>query len=205
MCYKIIADISLLQSFFCLSEPNGQKLLTLGDHRRFHTAGKGTRLAPLPGSENNNKPGVKLPVTVAEGQPVSILESVIQQTGIYAASRKGRLSVFWGDQVRAIVKKMNLVLYLPGPLLQLLGAVRTEALETNSCTLRLGLHSVRGPGVHPIAPHRYFVHIGPDAVGRSVAGERAGQVRAHRGRHLGRIRPSRKGYHSWRRHFEHYT
>jgi len=65
----------------------------------FHTAGKGTRLAPLPGSENNNKPGVKLPVTVAEGQPVSILESVIQQTGIYAASRKGRLSVFWGDQV----------------------------------------------------------------------------------------------------------
>ena len=28
----------------------------------FHTAGKGTRLAPLPASENNNKPGVKLPV-----------------------------------------------------------------------------------------------------------------------------------------------
>merc|ERR1719159_884315 len=27
----------------------------------YHTAGKGTRLAPLPGSENNNKPGVKLP------------------------------------------------------------------------------------------------------------------------------------------------
>ena len=29
----------------------------------------------------------------------SILESVIKQTGAYAASRKGRLSVFWGDQV----------------------------------------------------------------------------------------------------------
>ena len=27
----------------------------------YHTAGKGTRLAPLPGAENNNKPGVKLP------------------------------------------------------------------------------------------------------------------------------------------------
>merc|ERR1740117_2354921 len=27
----------------------------------YHTAGKGTRLAPLPGSEGNNKPGVKLP------------------------------------------------------------------------------------------------------------------------------------------------
>ena len=24
----------------------------------FHTAGKGTRMAPLPASENNNKPGV---------------------------------------------------------------------------------------------------------------------------------------------------
>ena len=30
----------------------------------YHTAGKGTRLAPLPGAENNNKPGVKLPITV---------------------------------------------------------------------------------------------------------------------------------------------
>jgi len=61
----------------------------------FHTAGKGTRLAPLPGSENNNKPGVKLP---APGAP-SILECVIRQTGAYASSRRKRLSVFWGDQV----------------------------------------------------------------------------------------------------------
>jgi hypothetical protein len=29
----------------------------------------------------------------------SVLEAVIKQTGIYASSRKGRLSVFWGDQV----------------------------------------------------------------------------------------------------------
>jgi hypothetical protein len=37
----------------------------------YHTAGKGTRLAPLPGSENNNKPGVKLPATVSvEGNAV---------------------------------------------------------------------------------------------------------------------------------------
>lgn len=61
----------------------------------FHTAGKGTRMAPLPGGENNNKPGVRLP---APGAP-SILESVIRQTGAYAQSRKSRLSVFWGDQV----------------------------------------------------------------------------------------------------------
>lgn len=30
---------------------------------------------------------------------ISVLESVIRQTGIYAATRSGRLSVFWGDQV----------------------------------------------------------------------------------------------------------
>eukprot|EP01064_Diplonema_japonicum_P031776 TRINITY_DN5792_c0_g1_i5.p1 TRINITY_DN5792_c0_g1~~TRINITY_DN5792_c0_g1_i5.p1 ORF type:complete len:544 (+),score=110.27 TRINITY_DN5792_c0_g1_i5:45-1634(+) len=69
----------------------------------YHTAGKGTRLAPLPGAENNNKPGVKLPSTVAlkdnSTAPITILEAVIKQTSCYAASRKGRLSVFWGDQI----------------------------------------------------------------------------------------------------------
>ena len=70
----------------------------------YHTAGKGTRLAPLPGAENNNKPGVKLPVVAPLGAqgasvPLTILESVVKQTGVYAASRKGRLSVFWGDQI----------------------------------------------------------------------------------------------------------
>lgn len=69
----------------------------------YHTAGKGTRLAPLPGSENNNKPGVQLPgqVQLSNGDrvSVSILEAVIKQTGVYAKSRGGRLSVYWGDQV----------------------------------------------------------------------------------------------------------
>lgn len=68
----------------------------------YHTAGKGTRLAPLPGAENNNKPGVKLPATIkikGENVSITILEAVIKQTGVYASSRKGRLSVFWGDQV----------------------------------------------------------------------------------------------------------
>ena len=69
----------------------------------YHTAGKGTRLAPLPGAENNNKPGVKLPgsVQLSDGRSarITILESVIKQTGCYAKSRLGRLSVFWGDQV----------------------------------------------------------------------------------------------------------
>lgn len=93
----------------------------------YHTAGKGTRMAPLPASENNNKPGVvcsivhfpfyccsssltslfylllqKLPVCHTVGgsfQPITVLEAVVKQTGVYAASRKGRLSVFWGDQI----------------------------------------------------------------------------------------------------------
>jgi len=69
----------------------------------FHTAGKGTRLAPLPASENNNKPGVKLPVChkLSDGSiaTITVLEAVVKQTGVYAASRKGRLSVFWGDQI----------------------------------------------------------------------------------------------------------
>lgn len=32
-------------------------------------------------------------------KPITVLESVIKQTGIYADKRKGRLSVYWGDQV----------------------------------------------------------------------------------------------------------
>eukprot|EP00467_Chlorarachnion_reptans_P002265 CAMPEP_0114510300 /NCGR_PEP_ID=MMETSP0109-20121206/13705_1 /TAXON_ID=29199 /ORGANISM="Chlorarachnion reptans, Strain CCCM449" /LENGTH=549 /DNA_ID=CAMNT_0001689581 /DNA_START=72 /DNA_END=1721 /DNA_ORIENTATION=+ len=68
----------------------------------YHTAGKGTRLAPMPGSECNNKPAVKLPAVIKTDKatfPLTILEAVIKQTGVYASSRKGRLSVFWGDQV----------------------------------------------------------------------------------------------------------
>lgn len=39
----------------------------------YHTAGKGTRLSPLPGAENNNKPAVQLPVP-AQGGCATILE-----------------------------------------------------------------------------------------------------------------------------------
>lgn len=68
----------------------------------YHTAGKGTRLAPLPAAEYNNKPGVCLPGLLNLGEraePITILESVIRQTASYAPERKGRVSVFWGDQV----------------------------------------------------------------------------------------------------------
>ncbi|KAF1328762.1 hypothetical protein FI667_g6619, partial [Globisporangium splendens] len=67
----------------------------------YHTACKGTRLAALPGSENN-KSGVKLPAMVKVKDlfvPMTILEVVVKQTGVNASSRRGRLSVFWGDRV----------------------------------------------------------------------------------------------------------
>ena len=60
-------------------------------------------MAPLPGSENNNKPGVKLPAVVDLAEKgstnLTILEAVMKQTGVYALSRGGRISVYWGDQV----------------------------------------------------------------------------------------------------------
>lgn len=65
----------------------------------YHTAGQGTRLSPLTASEHNNKPGVKLPGLVGNGECITILEAVLKQTAIYAPARKGRLSVFWGDQI----------------------------------------------------------------------------------------------------------
>jgi hypothetical protein len=69
----------------------------------FHIAGLGTRMAPLPGAECNSKSAVKLPCLIPLGRespaPLTILEAVILQTGPFAASRKGRLSVWWGDQV----------------------------------------------------------------------------------------------------------
>jgi hypothetical protein len=69
----------------------------------YHIAGLGTRMAPLPGAECNSKSAVKLPCIIPlEGKsiaPLTILEAVILQTGPFAASRKGRLSVWWGDQV----------------------------------------------------------------------------------------------------------
>ena len=40
------------------------------------------------------------PITVNNrAASISILEAVIKQTSIYSSSRKGRISVFWGDQI----------------------------------------------------------------------------------------------------------
>ena len=68
----------------------------------YHTAGQGMRLFPLTASECGNKPAVKLPGLVGPVEAaklITMLEAVIKQTAIYAPSRMGRLSVFWGDQI----------------------------------------------------------------------------------------------------------
>lgn len=67
----------------------------------YHTAGKGTRIAPV-GLSEVDKGAVRLPMLVeyADGQDaITLLEAVIHQTSIFAASRKGRICVFWGDQI----------------------------------------------------------------------------------------------------------
>mmetsp|Transcript_9681 Transcript_9681/g.23449 ORF Transcript_9681/g.23449 Transcript_9681/m.23449 type:complete len:537 (-) Transcript_9681:152-1762(-) len=94
----------------CKGSPDLEALLKDGSISAalYHTAGKGTRMAPLPASENNNKPGVKLPFP----KQITVLAAVVRQTGIYASSRKGRLSVFWGDQVFLPPGKEN-YLYTP--------------------------------------------------------------------------------------------
>lgn len=68
----------------------------------YHTAGQGKRLWPLTGSEEGNKAAVKLPQIYYKQNKkllITILESIIKQTSIYANSGQGRLSVFWGDQI----------------------------------------------------------------------------------------------------------
>lgn len=65
----------------------------------YHTAGKGKRIAPLTFSEGGNKPAIKLPRILEKNELLTILETVIFQTQIFAKSRAGRLCVFWGDQI----------------------------------------------------------------------------------------------------------
>jgi len=65
----------------------------------YHTAGKGKRIAPLTFSEGGNKPAIRLPRILEKNELLTILETVIFQTQVFAESRTGRLCVFWGDQV----------------------------------------------------------------------------------------------------------
>lgn len=77
-----------------LSEQNQGAAITV-----YHTAGKGMRLYPLAGSEGNNKSAVKLPSSLDRGTTLTILDAVIKQTATLTPWLKGRLAVFWGDQI----------------------------------------------------------------------------------------------------------
>lgn len=68
----------------------------------YHTAGAGKRQYPLAGTEHGNKSAIRLPGLIdinGTEHIITVLEAVIKQTSIYAPMRKGRLSVFWGDQI----------------------------------------------------------------------------------------------------------
>lgn len=68
----------------------------------YHTAGYGKRMAPLCGTEGNNKPAVKLlkPIKIfGSNNLLNLLEATILSTQIFAPSREGQLCVFWSDQV----------------------------------------------------------------------------------------------------------
>jgi hypothetical protein len=68
----------------------------------YHTAGKGTRIAPLTAAELNSKSAVKMPRVLKDGGHgvlMTMLEATIFQTAVFARSRGGRLCVWWGDQV----------------------------------------------------------------------------------------------------------
>lgn len=115
----------------------------------FHTAGKGTRLAPLPGSECNNKPAVKLPAVIqtqAQTYPLTILEAVIKQTGVYASSRKGRLSVFWGDQVFIPSAPTKYTPTHQADILARLGPMPSEQEYNEKQLFNYGLICVEGSG-----------------------------------------------------------
>lgn len=115
----------------------------------YHTAGKGTRLAPLPGSENNNKPGVKLPATVSmdgKAVPMTILEAVIKQTGCYAKSRLGRLSVFWGDQVFIPTAPVEYTVTHHADILCSLGPMPSEEVWREKGMDKYGLIAVNSSG-----------------------------------------------------------
>ncbi len=68
----------------------------------YHTAGFGSRVWPITGSEYGSKSRITMPRYLnKEGSqvPMTLLESTIFQSAIFAKNRPGRVMVFWGDQV----------------------------------------------------------------------------------------------------------
>ena len=82
----------------------------------YHAAGHGKRMAPLCGTEVNNKPGIKLPKMIKiedKEVPLTVLEAAIFSTQIFANGSEGRICVFWGDQVFIPSQKVKRETRLP--------------------------------------------------------------------------------------------
>lgn len=105
----------------------------------YHTAGKGMRLMPLTLSESNNKSAVKLPGLIEKNgatEAITLLEAVIKQTSLFASSRKGRLSVFWGDQIFIPSQSID---YTPQHHVDIL--IKKVGLPTKEMWEKEGLHN----------------------------------------------------------------
>lgn len=63
----------------------------------YHTAGKGTRIAPLSLAEGSNKGGILLPH--GEKGAITLLEAVVRQTAPYCQKAQQSVYVFWSDQL----------------------------------------------------------------------------------------------------------
>lgn len=63
----------------------------------YHTAGKGTRIAPLSLAEGSNKGGILLPH--GKKGAITLLEAVVRQTAPYCQKTKQSIYVFWSDQL----------------------------------------------------------------------------------------------------------
>jgi len=104
-CQKVSQEINLKE----ILEDNSRIAI-------YHVAGHGKRMAPLCGTEGNNKPAIKLPKMIKiEGRevPLKVLEAVIFSTQVYAKGRERRICVFWGDQIFLPSKRPNLETKLP--------------------------------------------------------------------------------------------
>jgi len=95
----------------------------------FHTVGKGQRLWPLAAGEYGNKSAVKLPMLLPDSEQdrsLSILEAIIVQSSLFAPYRKGRLSVFWGDQIFLPSKPLSLQQESPIDIYAKLGTLKSQ-------------------------------------------------------------------------------
>lgn len=117
----------------------------------YHTAGYGKRMSPLCGTEGNNKPAIKLPCPIeVEGKPnfLTLLEGVVLSTQIFAKTRRGRLCVFWGDQIAIPSRNPKIETSLPVEIFGIKKAFRLSRKEWKKNWENYGiLIPKRGPGV----------------------------------------------------------